>query len=153
MQKFKQKGGRQTQTQKLKDEKQCLWKGNMGLEGGIILKYDNEAEEKNKKRNHYGKRISPSCPSLHCIQIGHLQKRKGRASRGQEAGKRRQPRLSALVVENSSMQERPFGVNSSVQEKTFLMKGKGISLANEVPSVQAPSCTRCILVSSQPAVV
>lgn len=66
------KGGRQIQ--KVKDEKQCLWKGSMGIEGEIILKYDNEAEK--KKRNHYGKRISPSCPSLCCIQIGHLQKRK-----------------------------------------------------------------------------
>lgn len=32
--------------QKLKDEKQCLWKGNMGIEGEIILKYDNEVEKK-----------------------------------------------------------------------------------------------------------
>lgn len=30
----------------MKDEKQCLWKGNMGREGEIILKYDNEAEKK-----------------------------------------------------------------------------------------------------------
>lgn len=61
----------------------------MGVEGEIILKYDNEAEKNKKKRNHYGKRISPSCPPLCCIQIGHLQKSKDRASRGQEARRTR----------------------------------------------------------------
>ena len=49
---------------------------------------------------------------------------------------------NALVAETFSMKTWSFRVSSSMEEKTLVTKGKGSSLANEVPSVQASSRER-----------
>lgn len=121
--------------QKLKDKRQCLWKGNMCTEWNIILKYNNEAE----KKESLWQKNKPILPftALHPNR-SLIKKRKDRVSR-EEGWKRRQAHPNALVAEIFRMKKWSFRVSSSMEIKTLVTKDQGGSLASEVPSVRAPS--------------
>lgn len=132
--------------QKVEDEKQCLWKGNMCIEGEIILKYDNEAEKTPRKSLWQKDKPILSFPVLHPNRSPTKEQRQSQQRTG---GKEEKVATSQFPC-CWKLQPGRKNIGSlefiRVEEKTLLMKGKGhLSLAS--------SCTRCLFMALQPAVV